>query len=252
MSLRELADATLELVIGCFVFPHVYYLGDGGTSKGECSAPKMMREGAHAAACVDALSNGRAWYDHALLTRCTTPNFSDGCLHFAVWVALWAAAPLLGVAAPMTHAGQLGRAGIECGFAAATAVFPFLLPSVPGESSDCGRSLPAELVNDTVPVRALTPADRALVAEFFATGPTALGEGLEVFHDLRDSTAFAPLVAELKGMLERRAAPFSQNIREAFEVLVGAARVKDSVKYSEARIAAHEAKRQEDDPMDTD
>ena len=53
-------------------------------------------------------------------------------------------------------------------------------------------------------------------------------------------------------LLERRAAPFSQNIREAFEVLVGAARVKDSVKYSEARIAAHEAKRQEDDPMDTD
>ena len=106
-------------------------------------------------------------------------------------------------------------------------------------------------MNDTVPVRALTPADRALVAEFFATGPTANLEGLEVFHDLRDSTAFAPLVAELKGMLERRAAPFSQNIRKAFEVLVGAARVKKSVMKSEAQIAANEARRQ-DDPMDTD
>ena len=252
MTPRELADATLELVIGCFVFPHVYYLGDGGASSGECSPAKMSREGAHAAACVDALSKGGDWFDHALLTRCTTPDFSSGCLHFAVWVALWAAAPLLGVAAPMTHSNQLGSAGIECGFAAATAVFPFLLQSVPGESSDCGRSLPAELVNDTVPVHALTRADRALVAEFFETGPTARGEALEVFHDLRDSTAFAPLVAELKGMLERRAAPFSQNIRKAFEVLVGAARVKKSVRFSEAFIAAHETKRQEDDPMDTD
>ena len=251
MSLHELADATLELVLGCYVFPFPYYLGDGGAN-GECAPAKMMREGSYVAACVAALSNGRAWYDDPLLLTCATPSFSDGCLHFAVWVALWAAAPLLGVAAPMTHGRQMGRAGIECGFAAATAVFPFLLPSVPGESSDCGRSLPAELVNDTVPVRALTPADRALVAEFFETGPTATGEGLEVFHDLRDSTAFAPLVAELKGMLERRAAPFSQNIRKAFEVLVGAARVKQSVKMSEERIAAHEAKRQEDDPMDTD
>ena len=47
-------------------------------------------------------------------------------------------------------------------------------------------------------------------------------------------------------MLERRAAPFSQNIRKAFEVLVGAARVKKSVKISEAFIAAHEAKLQEE------
>ncbi len=251
MTPRELADATLELVLGCYVFPFPYYLGDGGAI-GECSPSKMMREGAHAAACVDALSKGRAWYDHALMTRCTTPNFSDGCLHFAVWVALWAAAPLLGVAAPMTHARQLGRAGIECGFAAATAFVPFLYPSVPGKLSYCGSSLPAELVNDTVPVHALTRADRALVAEFFETGPTAQGEGLEVFHDLRDSTAFAPLVAELKGMLERRAAPHTDRIRAAFEVLVGAARVADSVKRSKAHIAAHEAKRQEDDPMETD
>ena len=250
MTPHELADATLELVLGCYVFPFPYYLGDA--KNGECSPAKMMREGAHAAACVDALSKGGDWYDDPLLLRCVTPNFSEGCLHFALWVALWAAAPLLGVTAPMTHTGQLGRAGIECGFAAATAVFPFLYPSVPGESSYCGRSLPAELVNDTVPVHALTRADRTRVARFFATGPTANLEGLEVFHDLRDSTAFAPLVAELKGMLQRRAAPFSQDIRKAFEVLVGAARVKQSVKMSEERIAANEAKRQEDDPMETD
>ena len=49
-----------------------------------------------------------------------------------------------------------------------------------------------------------------------------------------------------------RAAPLSQNIRKAFEVLVGAARVKKSVRVSEAFIAAHETKRQEDDPMDID
>ena len=252
MSLHKLADETLKIVLGAFVFPFVNYLGDGGTSSGECAPSKMMREGSYVAACIDALSNGRAWFDDPILPTCATPNYSDGCLHFAVWVALWAAAPLLGVAAPMTHSNRNGRAGIECGFAAATAVFPFLLQSVPGESSDCGRSLPAELVNDTVPVHALTRADRALVAEFFETGPTARGEALEVFHDLRDSTAFAPLVAELKGMLERRAAPFSQNIRKAFEVLVGAARVKKSVRFSEAFIAAHETKRQEDDPMDID
>ena len=59
-------------------------------------------------------------------------------------------------------------------------------------------------------------------------------------------------------MFQRRAAPFSQNIREAFEVLVGAARVQQSVKMSEERIAANEAKLQEeiraaaDDPMDID
>ena len=152
----------------------------------------------------------------------------------------------------MTHSNQSGRAAIECAVAAATACFPYLYQSVPGESCYCGRSVPAELVSCTVPVRALTPADRALVAEFFETGPTARGEALEVFHDLRDSTAFAPLVAELKGMLERRAAPFSQNIRKAFEVLVGAARVADSVKLSMQRIAANEARRQEDDPMETD
>ncbi len=245
MTPRELADATLELVLGCYVFPFPYYLGDGGAN-GEAAPAKMMREGARVAACIDALSEGGDWFDDPILLTCAAPNFSDGCLHFALWVALWAAAPLLGVTAPMTHSHQLGRAGIECGFAAATAVFQFLYPSVPGESSYCGRSLPAELVNDTVPVRVLTPADRALVAEFFETGPTANCEGLEVFHDLRDSTAFAPLVAELKGMLERRAAPFSQNIRKAFEVLVGAARVEDSVHRSEVRIAANETKREDE------
>ena len=41
-------------------------------------------------------------------------------------------------------------------------------------------------------------------------------------------------------MLERRAAPRADRIRAAFEVLVGAARVADSVYRSEARIAAHE------------
>ena len=45
-------------------------------------------------------------------------------------------------------------------------------------------------------------------------------------------------------MLERRAAPHADRIRAAFEVLVGAARVADSVYRSEARIAAHETKRQ--------
>ena len=50
----------------------------------------------------------------------------------------------------------------------------------------------------------------------------------------------ATLIAELKGMLERRAAPRADRIRAAFEVLVGAARVADSVYRSEARIAAHE------------
>ena len=45
-------------------------------------------------------------------------------------------------------------------------------------------------------------------------------------------------------MLERRAAPHADRIRAAFEVLVGAARVADSVYRSAARIAAHETKRQ--------
>ena len=111
----------------------------------------------------------------------------------------------------------------------------------------------------TVAWRALTDDDRKLVARFFATGPTADGKGLAAFKKLEASPAFAPLVAELKGVLQRRAAPFSQNIREAFEVLVGAARVAASVMRSEALIAGYEARLQEEiraaaagDPMDTD
>lgn len=256
MSLHKLADETLKIVLGAFVFPFVNYLGDGGTSKGECAPAKMMREGSYVAACIDALSNGRAWFDHPILLTCVTPNFSEGCLDFAVFVALWAAAPLLGVEAPTTHAHQTGRAAIECAVAAAAATDgPCCLctrRSGCRHGSSGRRSAAAALVLRTVAWGALTDDDRARVERFFATGPTANTTGLKAFKELEASPAFAPLVAELKGVLQRRAAPFSQNIRKAFEVLVGAARVKDSVRRSEEKIAANEAKLREDDPMDID
>ena len=254
MAPEKLADLTLELALGCFVYPFPYYLGDGGASKGECSPAKMMREGARVAACIAALSKGGDWYDDPLNLTCATPNFSDGCLHFAVWVALWAAAPLLGVEAPTTHPKQLGRAAIECAVAAAASTDgPCYFCTRRGGCSHGRRSAAVALVRGTVEWRALTDDDRTRVERFFATGPTARDDGgLTAFKKLEASPAFAPLVAELKGVLERRAAPFSQNIRKAFEVLVGAARVKKSVRFSEAFIAAHETKRQEDDPMDID
>ena len=56
--------------------------------------------------------------------------------------------------------------------------------------------------------------------------------------------AYLPANPSSRKFLERRAAPFSQNIRKAFEVLVGAARVAASVTQSERQIAANEAKRQ--------
>ena len=263
MSLRELADLTLELALGCFVYPFPYYLGDGGDSSGEAAPAKMMREGALVAACLAALSNGRAWHDHPILLTCATPDFSGGCLHFALWVALWAAAPLLGVAAPMAHSHQTGRAAIECAVAAAASKDgPCCLCTRRSgccHGSSGRRSAAAALVLRTVAWGALTDDDRARVERFFVTGPTANTTGLEAFKKLERSPAFAPLVAELKDALQRRAAPPADRIRAAFEVLVGAARVAHSVKYSEAHIAANEAKLQEEiraaaagDAMDTD